>query len=202
MKKLFAIFLAGAAECTMAQWASSYLEQAIGLDKVLGDILGVALFAVALGLGRSLYASFGKNIGKVLILGVVGASACYLIAALSPYPVVGLLGCVFTGLCTSMLWPGNLIISSDNHPNGGVLMYALMAAGGDMGAALGPQLVGAVADFVITSDKGVVLATKLQLGIEQLGMRAGLLVGSIFPLIAIPLYVCMHKKKNNRLEKK
>ena len=37
-----AIFLGGAAECTMAQWASGYLEQALGIPKVRGDIFGVA----------------------------------------------------------------------------------------------------------------------------------------------------------------
>lgn len=33
-----AIFLGGASECTMAQWSSGYLEQALGIPKVWGDI--------------------------------------------------------------------------------------------------------------------------------------------------------------------
>ena len=33
-----AIFLGGASECTMAQWASGYMETALGIDKVWGDI--------------------------------------------------------------------------------------------------------------------------------------------------------------------
>ena len=53
---VFAIFLGGAAECTMAQWSSGYLEQALGIPKLWGDLCGVALFSVMLGLGRSLYA--------------------------------------------------------------------------------------------------------------------------------------------------
>ena len=194
---VIAIFLAGAAECTMAQWASSYLEQALGIDKIWGDILGVALFGATLGLGRTLYAKIGKNIPRVLIFGVIGAFVCYVLAAVSPVPVIGLIGCAFTGLCVSMLWPGNLIVSAEKFPNGGVLMYALMAAGGDMGAALGPQLVGSVTDLVIASKGGVDLALKLGLGIEQLGMKAGILAGSLFPLLAIPLYLIYFKKKHN-----
>ena len=38
------IFLGGAAEVTMAQWASSYIEQALSLPKIWGDIFGVAVF--------------------------------------------------------------------------------------------------------------------------------------------------------------
>jgi MFS family permease len=135
---------------------------------------------------------------NVLIFGVIGAFVCYVLAAVSPVPVIGLIGCAFTGLCVSMLWPGNLIVSAEKFPNGGVLMYALMAAGGDMGAALGPQLVGSVTDLVIASKGGVDLALKLGLGIEQLGMKAGILAGSLFPLLAIPLYLIYFKKKHNR----
>ncbi|MBO5020746.1 MAG: MFS transporter, partial [Clostridia bacterium] len=57
-----AIFLGGASECTMSQWSSSYLEQALSIPKIWGDIFGVAMFSVMLGLGRTLYAKIGKNI--------------------------------------------------------------------------------------------------------------------------------------------
>ena len=71
---VLAIFLGGAAECTMAQWSSGYLEQALGIPKLWGDIFGVAVFSMTLGLGRSLYASFGRNIHKVLFFCAVGAT--------------------------------------------------------------------------------------------------------------------------------
>ena len=194
-----AIFLGGAAECTMGNWASSYLEQALGIEKIWGDILGVALFGATLGLGRTLYTKIGKNVTRVLVLGIIGSFICYLVAAFSPFPIVGLLGCAFTGLCVSMLWPGNLIVSSEKYPGGGVLMYALMAAGGDMGAALGPQLVGSVTDAVMANQAFSNLALQLELSVEQLAMKAGLLTGSLFPLLGIPLYFYIHrtmKEKN------
>ena len=183
-----AIFLGGAAECTMAQWSSGYLEQALSIPKVWGDLFGVALFSVMLGLGRSLYASMGKNIGKVLTFGAIGAVICYFTAAVSNIPVIGLLACAFTGFCTSMLWPGNLVVASARFPQGGVFIYALMAAGGDLGASVAPQLVGIITDAAIASPSAAAFAASLSLAPEQLGMKLGMLVGMLFPLAAIPLY--------------
>lgn len=191
-----AIFLGGAAECTMAQWSSGYLEQALGIPKVWGDVFGVAFFAVMLGLGRSLYAKIGKNIGKVLFLGAFGATICYFTAAISSIPVIGLLACALTGFCTSMLWPGNLIVASDRFPHGGIFLYALMAAGGDLGASIGPQLVGIVTDITIANATAVSFAQNIGLAPEQFGMKLGMLVGMLFPLAGIFIYYRMWKKKN------
>ncbi len=195
---VIAIFLGGASECTMAQWGSGYLERALGISKVWGDIFGVALFAATLGLGRSLYAKFGRNIGKVLFFGALGATACYLTAALCNLPVVGLIACGLTGFCTSMLWPGNLSVASDRFPAGGVFIYAMMAAGGDLGASVGPQLVGVVTDGVISSARAAQWAQSLGLGVEQLGMKLGMLVGAAFPLIAIGIYWAIWRGEKKR----
>lgn len=183
-----AIFLGGAAECTMAQWASGYLEQALGIPKAWGDIFGVALFGVMLGLGRSLYGKYGRNIERVLLLCGIGATMCYGLAALSPWPLAGLLACAFTGFCTSMLWPGNLVVASDRFPAGGVFIFALMAAGGDLGASVAPQLVGVITDLAIESPAAVSLAQTWGLQPEQLGMKLGLLAGMLFPLAGIFVY--------------
>ncbi len=188
---VFAIFLGGASECTMAQWSSGYLEQAVGLPKVWGDIFGVAMFGAALGLGRTLYSKYGKNVGKVLFLGAVGATACYAIAVFVNVPLVGLLACAFTGFCVSMLWPGSLIVASDKFPTGGVFIYAMMAAGGDLGASIGPQLVGVVTDTVMALPNASSLASTLSLTVEQLGMRAGMLVGLLFPLLGVAVFAVL-----------
>ena len=185
---VFAIFLGGASECTMAQWSSGYLEQALGISKVWGDIFGVALFGAALGLGRSLYAKFGKNIGKVLFLGAIGATVCYLLCAVCSIPAVGLVACAFTGFCVSMMWPGCLVVGADRIPTGGVFIYAMMAAGGDLGAALGPQLIGVVTDTVIADPTASALAQSWGLMPDQLGLKLGMLVGMLFPLVGIAVY--------------
>lgn len=194
---VFAIFLGGAAECTMAQWASGYLEQSLGIPKLYGDLFGVAMFAVMLGLGRSLYAKIGKNVERILLLGGIGAALCYLLAALTPFPLLGLAACGLTGFCTSMLWPGNLVVASNRFPSGGVFIYALMAAGGDLGASVVPQAVGIVTDLTVASPQAVAFAESLSLTPDQLGMKLGMLVGMLFPLMGIPVYaaICKGKKK-------
>ena len=194
---VIAIFLGGAAEWTMAQWSSSYLERAVGLPKVWGDLLGVAMFAVMLGLGRSLYGKIGNNIGRVLTLGAVGATVCYLTAALCRIPVLGLAACGLTGLCTSMMWPGSLVVASNRVTQGGVFIYAMMAAGGDLGASVGPQLVGIVTDTALADPTLAQLAQTAGLSPDQLGMKLGMLVGALFPLVGIAVYAHIWKTQKN-----
>lgn len=100
-----------------------------------------------------------------------------------------------------MLWPGSLIVASDRFPTGGVFIFAMMAAGGDMGAAAGPQLIGVITDFVIENPQLLTLAEKLSLAPEQLGMKAGMLVGMLFPLLAIPVYLTIKKSRKETLRK-
>ena len=194
---VLAIFLGGATECTMAQWSSSYIQQALQIPKVWGDIFGVALFGMMLGLGRSLYAKVGKNIEKFLFLGALSAAVCYITAAVSGIAVIGLLACGLTGFCASMLWPGTLIVAADKVPTGGVFMYALLAAGGDLGASVAPQLVGIIADGVAASAPLADLALSWGMTAEQLGMKAGILVGAVFALLATVVfgYILKTKKK-------
>ncbi len=195
---IMAIFLGGAAECTMAQWASGYLEKALDIPKIWGDIFGVAFFAAFLGLGRSLYAKIGKNIHRVLLWGSFGATICYLLAIISPFPILGLFACAFTGFCVSMLWPGNLVVSTSRFPQGGVVVYALMAAGGDLGASVGPQLVGTITDAAMKNEKIISAAASLNMAPDQLGMKLGMLAGMIFPLFS----VFLHWTSNGKADKK
>lgn len=195
---VLAIFLGGASELVMAQWASGYIETALGLPKIYGDIFGVMLFALTQGVGRSLYAKIGKNIYRVLILGAIGAFVCYLTASISPLPIIGLVACALTGFCIAMMWPGSLIVASDKFPKGGVLIFALMAAGGDCGASVGPQLVGIITDLTISSSFAVNLSANLGITVEQLGMKAGMLVGSLFPLFAILVFTLLYKKRDKK----
>ncbi len=194
---VLAIFLGGASECTMAQWCSGYLEKALSIPKLWGDIAGVAVFSLTLGLGRTLYSKFGKNVGKVIFFGGIGATICYLVASISSIPFLGLLACGLTGFFTSMLWPGNLAIASERFPLGGVFVFAIMAAGGDLGASVGPQLVGIVTDITLASEKAAELAISLGITAEQLGMKLGMLTGMLFPLASIPVYyrIWKYRKK-------
>jgi hypothetical protein len=99
-----------------------------------------------------------------------------------------------------MMWPGSLLVASDRFPTGGVLIFALMAAGGDMGASVGPQLVGVVTDAAIAIPAISDFAATLGLAPEQLGMRLGILIGTLFPLCAIPVYA--HFRRQDRKKNK
>ena len=179
------IFFGSCAENAMSNWISGYMENALGIDKAVGDILGVAMFAVLLGLMRIGYARFGKRIAPVLMGGMIGATVCYLVAGLCPGVVLPFIACIFTGLFTSMLWPGALILMEDNIPCVGVTAYALMAAGGDMGASVAPQLLGAVVDGVAATSFAADLGLRLGISAEQVGLKAGMLVIAVFPIIGI-----------------
>ncbi len=164
--------LGAAAEVSMSQWTSAFAETTLGLSKSMGDIFGLSLFAALLGSGRMLYGKFGKNIPvwKVMFWGSLFASLCYLVAALSPNPYVSLAACAGCGLGVALLWPGSLSNAAHRFPMAGAAMFAILAAGGATGAAIGPWLLGLVADAV-PSD--FILSP----------LRVGMLVGTIFPLM-------------------
>ena len=161
------IFLGSCAENAMSNWISGFMEAELLVDKALGDILGVAGFAILLGLVRILYARWGKSITRVLLFGMIGAAVCYLVAGLSSHILPAFIACILTGAFTAMLWPGTLIMMEEKIPNAGVAAYALMAASGDLGASVAPQLMGIVAD-----------ASSLQ---------TGMLVCSAFPILGVVL---------------
>jgi len=157
---------AGAAELTMSQWSSLFAEQGLGLPKVRGDLAGPCLFAALMGAGRFAYGLWGEKIPLVPALIGCGslATVCYLLAALSRDPMLGLAGCALCGLAVCLLWPGTFSLAAARFPLGGAALFGILALSGDAGAAFGPWLAGAVAD---TSDSQ---------------LRAGLLVGTLFPL--------------------
>ena len=196
------IFLGSAAENSMTNWISSYIENALHIPKALGDILGLTLFAILLGLVRTWYAKKGKNISNVLLIGMIGATLCYLTAGVSSIPVLSMVACVLTGAFTSMLWPGTLILMEEKIPNPGVAAYALMAAGGDFGASVAPQLLGAVADKVAVTDFAADMGMKLNITAEQVGMKAGMLVAMLFPLVGIGVIIYIKKYFRKEKQKK
>lgn len=183
------IFFGSCAENAMTNWISSYMENALHVDKALGDILGMALFAVLLGFTRIAYGKFGKNIMKVLAFGMIGAAICYITIGLTENIILSFIACILTGIFTSMLWPGTLIMMEEQIPNVSVASFALMAASGDMGASIAPQLLGIVTDTVSDSSFAQQLSLSLNLSAEQIGLKAGMLITAVFPIIGAGLVV-------------
>lgn len=190
---MLCIFFGSCAENAMTNWISSYLEISLHIPKIIGDIFGLMIFAILLSLTRTWYSKYGKNIYKVLTLSMISAVFCYLLAGLSPIPIISMLACVLTGVCTSMLWPGTLIFMEEKMPSLGIAAYALMATGGDMGASIAPQLLGVITDTVSESDWGATLSQTLSIAPDELGMKVGMIFGAMFPLIGVVVLICMKK---------
>lgn len=197
------IFFGSCSENAMSNWISTYMENALGIDKVVGDILGAAMFAILLGIARISYAKFGKNIIRTLLISMICAAICYITVGLAQSTAVAFIACIMTGFCTSMLWPGTLIMMEENIPNAGVAAFALMASGGDLGASLSPQLLGIVVDKVSATDFAVNLGSILNITTEQVGLKIGMLVTSVFPILGIVVVLVVRnffnkKQKNDR----
>ena len=196
------IFLGSCAENTMSNWISTYMENALNIDKALGDILGMAMFAILLGITRITYAKRGKNISKFLLISMLCAAICYLTISISNSTILSFVACILTGIFTAMLWPGTLILMEEKVKGVGVAAYALMASAGDFGASLAPQLMGIVVDNVSASNFALEMSSTLNLTPEQIGLKVGMLITSIFPILGTVLLIFIIKyfKKNKSQE--
>lgn len=175
----------GAAELTMSQWSSFFAEEATGVSKTVGDLLGPGLFALLMGAGRFSYGKWGQRmaLGPLLIGSSAGAALCYLTAVVSPVPAISLSACALTGLFVSLLWPGTISLTAARYRFGGAGMFALLALGGDAGGALGPWLAGILASL---SSGPLAWLARLLPQDGQTGLRAALLICT-----AIPLAFCL-----------
>ena len=119
---LFAVMMlcAGASELSMSQWASAFAESGLGISKTMGDLFGPCLFAVLMGVARVLYARFGARLNAPLTIACscVLCVVSYLLAALSPVPALGLVGCALCGLSVGIFWPATFSLAIGRMPKG------------------------------------------------------------------------------------
>lgn len=164
---LLLMVCSGAAEQAMGQWASLFAERGLGITKTLGDLFGPCLFAVMMGIVRTLYGTKGQaiNVRKTLIVCSLLCIVSFVIVALAPVPAISLLGCSLCGLSVALMWPGMLSLTAGGYPAGGTAMFAMMALGGDLGCSVGPWLTGVVAD-----------ASSLNIGLST---------GMVFPVVML-----------------
>ena len=157
------------------------------MTKVLGDLIGPCLFAVFMGLGRMLYGKLGSRLPlkKSLMGCAILCIVCYLTAALSPAPFLALMGCAVCGFSVSLMWPGSLSMAAARFPFGGTALFAILAVMGDLGCSVGPWLAGAVSDAAQGVPALTEFAAQSGLTLEQLGLKSGLLLGVIFPVILL-----------------
>ena len=175
----------GASELTMAQWASTFAEKSLGVDKLVGDLLGPCLFALLMASTRVVYGLIGDrvDIRKVLSLSAGLCVASYLLVTLSASPVISLIGCGLCGLSVATMWPGVFSLAAKIFPRGGTPLFAMLAVFGDLGCAFGPWLAGVISDGVRESS------------ITFDPLKFGILVLVIFPVTMIITLQIISKKK-------
>ena len=147
---LFIILMlcAGASEQAMSQWASAFAEAGLGVSKTVGDLAGPCMFAILMGLSRlvSSRLTLKYDQGKLMVGSCALCIFSYLLAALSPWPILSLVGCGLCGLSVGMMWPGTFSLASVACRGGGTALFAFLALAGDLGCMSGPAVVGLLSE--------------------------------------------------------
>ena len=173
---------AGASELAMAQWASSFAEEALGVSKWLGDLLGPCLFALAMALTRVFFAQFGEKIKleKGIMISSIICISSYLLAIFAPkgFEILSLIGCAMCGVGCGIMWPGTYSIGAKIEPQGGVFMFGMLALAGDFGCLAGPFIAGQASSAFGDN------------------LKVGFVFALIFPIIMLvaSLYLLLKKK--------
>lgn len=160
---------AGASEQAVSQWASTFAEKGLHIQKTVGDLVGPMMFSVLMGLSRLIYGKYGEkfNLDRFMKGSCVLCVASYLCISLVPVPIVGLIGCAICGFSVGIMWPGTFSKASADIKRGGTVLFAMLALAGDLGCSGGPTLVG----FVSSAFSG--------------NLRLGILTAIVFPVLLL-----------------
>ena len=187
--KIFWIFLimmlcAGASELSMAQWASYFAEEALGVPKWVGDLVGPCLFAFCMAITRVFFAKASEKIklDTAILVSSIICFGTYVLAIVASNPILSLVGCAACGFGCGIMWPATFSLSSSTIPKGGVLMFGILALLGDGGCLVGPALTGAVSS-AFGDD-----------------LRYGFAFALIFPLLMMiaSILLIVKRRKNNK----
>ena len=171
---------AGASEQAVSQWASAFVEKALGISKSIGDLVGPTVFSVLMGISRAIYGKFGEkiNLYKMMVFSGCLCVLSYLTVSFSSSAIVGLIGIAVSGFSVGILWPGTYSDASTSIKGGGTAMFAFLALAGDVGCAGGPTFAGKIA------------------GMLGDNLKMGILAATVFPITLIITLIIMnlHKK--------
>jgi len=172
---LAAVFLSGATELGLAQWLPAYAETTLGFTKWTSG-MSLLYFSLAMAIGRITVGIIGKRVNPFTILlgSCCGTAILFVVCSFAPWSGVALAACIAVGFTASCLWPSTLGVTADQFPRGGVTMFGMMAAVGNMGGVFMPWMIGIVADLA--------------------NMRWGLSTAVLCPLILVFLFSWMRKR--------
>ncbi len=194
--KLFLVMLvlmlcSGAEEMALSQWVSMFVEKGLGISKTLGDLVGPCLFAIAMGVERTIFGKIGHKLDllKSIIICSVLCIISYCLTTLFESPIIAIIGCILCGFSVGIMWPGVTSLATKYIPEGGTLLFGFISLFGDLGCAVGPALVGVVAGKVINAS-------------EYDALRTGIFSGIIFPVLMLVFSLILLKmlkkhKQNN-----
>lgn len=164
---MLVITCAGACELSVSQWASAFVESALGISKSFGDLVGPALFAVFMGISRVIYGKYGDKLDleKTMLGSSILCVVGYLALSLTQSAVLSLVGVAICGFSVGILWPGTYSTAAASIKGGGNSMFSFLALAGDLGCSSGPTLVG-IAAAAAGDD-----------------LKKGILAAAVFPLL-------------------
>lgn len=185
--KSFLLFLllmlaAGSSEIAVSQWASLFVETALGVSKTMGDLLGPCMFALLMGIARVVYAKISDNVNlsNYIILCGTLCVISYVLMVFAKNPYISLAAVGIAGFSVGVMWPGLLSLASAKFPLGGTAMFAYLAIFGDIGCTTGPALAGAI------SENAMLFASPL---------KAGIATCTIFPILVVLLTIISKRMK-------
>ena len=181
---LVLMICAGGSELAMAQWASAFAQKALGVDKIVGDLLGPCLFALFMGIGRTVHGLYGEklNFRLNMCINCVLCALCYAVAVFSKNAYVALAGCSLCGYAISIMWPGVVSLSADKVGGGSGSAYSVIAIFGDIGCSLATFITGVIATMPIWGSNG---------------LKAGLFVNIVFPIVFLFAFLKLTQKKRS-----
>jgi len=175
------MFCAGASEMSVSQWASTFAEQGLGVDKTLGDLLGPMFFAILMGTSRAVYGKYGHliNLDRFMIYSGMLCILSYIVISLSPWPLISLSACGICGLSVGIMWPGTFSMAAAGINGGQTAMFAYLALAGDLGCMGGPSYVGFIS------------------GAFNDNLKTGILTAVIFPLLLLLGILAVKRSRSN-----
>lgn len=161
------MFASGASELAISQWASTFVEKGLGLEKAIGDLAGPMAFALLMGSSRLLYGKLGEKIDKdkCMMGSAIALVYSYLLIALCPSEIVSLLISSLAGFAVGVCWPLTFSKASSCYKGEGSALFSLLALAGDLGAMAGPSFAGLFPSLFADN------------------LRMGILFSSLFPLL-------------------